>query len=76
MKLLGIDYILSVSAVGSLQEKYAPTDMVIPDQFFDRTRARAEESNFFRQRNCRAYYFFASGLPRTRRHSGSELQNY
>jgi len=47
MKLLGIDYILSVSAVGSLQEKYAPTDMVIPDQFFDRTRARTHESTFF-----------------------------
>lgn len=47
MKLLGIEYILSVSAVGSLQEKYAPTDMVIPDQFFDRTRARATESTFF-----------------------------
>jgi 5'-methylthioadenosine phosphorylase len=46
MKLLGVDYILSVSAVGSLQEQYAPTDMVIPDQFFDRTRARAEESTF------------------------------
>ena len=47
MKLLGIEYILSVSAVGSLQEQYAPTDMVIPDQFFDRTRARAKESTFF-----------------------------
>lgn len=47
MKLLGIEYILSVSAVGSLQEKYAPTDMVIPDQFFDRTRARTHESTFF-----------------------------
>jgi len=47
MKLLGIEYILSVSAVGSLQEQYAPTDMVIPDQFFDRTRARAHESTFF-----------------------------
>ncbi len=47
MKLLGIEYILSVSAVGSLQEQYAPTDMVIPDQFFDRTRARATESTFF-----------------------------
>ena len=47
MKLLGVEYILSVSAVGSLQEKYAPTDMMIPDQFFDRTRARAEESTFF-----------------------------
>ncbi|HEX8396422.1 MAG TPA: S-methyl-5'-thioadenosine phosphorylase [Pyrinomonadaceae bacterium] len=49
MKLLGIEYILSVSAVGSLQEQYKPTDMVIPDQFFDRTRARAEESTFFGQ---------------------------
>jgi 5'-methylthioadenosine phosphorylase len=47
MKLLGIEYILSVSAVGSLQEQYAPTDMFIPDQFFDRTRARAKESTFF-----------------------------
>jgi 5'-methylthioadenosine phosphorylase len=47
MKLLGIEYILSVSAVGSLQEKYAPTDMVIPDQFFDRTRGRVKESTFF-----------------------------
>lgn len=47
MKLLGVEYILSVSAVGSLQQQYAPTDFVIPDQFFDRTRARAEESTFF-----------------------------
>src|SRR5207245_6037446 len=47
MKLLGVERILSVSAVGSLQEKYATTDMVIPDQFFDRTRARAHESTFF-----------------------------
>jgi len=47
MKLLGVEYILSVSAVGSLQEQYAPTDMFIPDQFFERTRARAKESTFF-----------------------------
>src|SRR6266550_1508581 len=47
MKLLGIERILSASAVGSLQEQYAPMDMVIPDQFFDRTRARARESTFF-----------------------------
>jgi 5'-methylthioadenosine phosphorylase len=47
LKLLGVEYILSVSAVGSLQEQYAPTDFVIPDQFFDRTRARAHESTFF-----------------------------
>jgi 5'-methylthioadenosine phosphorylase len=48
MKLLGVERILSASAVGSLQEKYAPLDMVIPDQFFDRTRARVRESTFFR----------------------------
>ena len=47
MKLLGVEYILSVSAVGSLQEQYAPTDFVIPDQFFDRTRDRSKESTFF-----------------------------
>src|ERR1700687_1013742 len=47
MKLLGVERLLSASAVGSLQEKYAPLDMVIPDQFFDRTRARARESTFF-----------------------------
>jgi 5'-methylthioadenosine phosphorylase len=47
MKLLGVERILSASAVGSLQERYAPLDMVIPDQFFDRTRSRARESTFF-----------------------------
>ena len=47
MKLLGVESILSASAVGSLQEQYAPLDMVIPDQFFDRTRGRVRESTFF-----------------------------
>jgi 5'-methylthioadenosine phosphorylase len=47
MKLLGVERILSASAVGSLQERYAPLDMVIPEQFFDRTRARTRESTFF-----------------------------
>lgn len=47
LKSLGVERILSASAVGSLQERYAPLDMVIPDQFFDRTRARAHESTFF-----------------------------
>jgi 5'-methylthioadenosine phosphorylase len=45
MKLLGVEWIISASAVGSLQEQYAPTDIVIPDQFFDRTRGRV--STFF-----------------------------
>jgi len=45
MKLLGVEYILSASAVGSLQERYVPQHLVIPDQFFDRTKARV--STFF-----------------------------
>ena len=45
MKMLGVEYILSASAVGSLQEQYRPLDIVIPDQFIDRTRGRT--STFF-----------------------------
>jgi 5'-methylthioadenosine phosphorylase len=45
MKTLGVEFILSASAVGSLQEKYVPQHLVIPDQFFDRTKGRA--STFF-----------------------------
>ncbi len=45
MKLLGVEYILSASAVGSLKDEYNPTDIVIPDQFFDRTKGRP--STFF-----------------------------
>jgi 5'-methylthioadenosine phosphorylase len=45
MKLLGVEYILSASAVGSLKEEYKPLDIVIPDQFIDRTRGRI--STFF-----------------------------
>ena len=44
-KTLGVDYILSASAVGSLKEEYKPLDLVIPDQFLDRTRGRV--STFF-----------------------------
>src|SRR5881394_2038937 len=42
MKQLGVERILSVSAVGSLKEEHKPTDFVIPDQFFDRTRHRVD----------------------------------
>ncbi len=45
LKTLGVEYILSASAVGSLKEEYKPMDLVIPDQFFDRTRGRV--STFF-----------------------------
>jgi 5'-methylthioadenosine phosphorylase len=45
MKTLGVKRILSVSAVGSLREEYAPLDVVIPDQIYDRTKGRT--STFF-----------------------------
>ena len=45
MKKLGVQWLLSFSAVGSLQEDLKPLDFVIPDQFFDRTKGRV--STFF-----------------------------
>ena len=45
MKALGVEQILSLSAVGSLKEEHRPLDFVIPDQFVDRTRGRI--STFF-----------------------------
>jgi 5'-methylthioadenosine phosphorylase len=44
-KQLGVERILSVSAVGSLKQEHKPTDFVIPDQFYDRTKQRI--STFF-----------------------------
>src|ERR1700736_2067862 len=45
MKMLGVERILSASAVGSLKHEYKPLDIVVPDQFFDRTKGRI--STFF-----------------------------
>ena len=61
MKLLGVEHIVSASAVGSLKEEYKPLDIVIPDQFFDRTKARA--STFF-GRGLAAHVAFAHPLCR------------
>src|SRR3954463_16223955 len=44
-KVLGVERLLSASAVGSLKEEYRPLDIVVPDQFFDRTKGRI--STFF-----------------------------
>ncbi len=45
VKLLGVERVISVSAVGSLKEDLAPGEFLVPDQFFDRTKNRA--STFF-----------------------------
>ena len=48
MKKLGVSWIISVSAVGSLQAKYKPCDIVLPNQFFDRTKQSAAHTFFGR----------------------------
>lgn len=45
LKQLGVEWVLSISAVGSMREDIHPGDLVLPDQFFDRTRSRV--STFF-----------------------------
>ena len=73
-KVLGVERILSASAVGSLKEEYKPLDIVVPDQFFDRTKGRI--STFF-GRGLVAHVAFAhplcgdavAGSPPTRRQS-------
>ncbi len=47
LKSLGVQYVISVSAVGSLKEELAPLDLVVPNQLIDRTRQRS--STFFDQ---------------------------
>ena len=46
MKKLGVSTVISISAVGSLKEEYKPTDIVVIDQFFDRTK-RGQDYTFF-----------------------------
>lgn len=48
MKKLGVEWVISVSAVGSLQKKYHPCDIVLVNQFLDRTK-RSVEHTFFGQ---------------------------
>jgi len=58
-KVLGVERILSASAVGSLKQEYKPLDILVPDQFFDRTKGRI--STFF-GRGIVAHVAFAHPL--------------
>src|ERR1700704_3290010 len=60
-KVLGVERLLSASAVGSLKEEYKPLDILVPDQFFDRTTGRI--STFF-GRGLVAHVAFAHPLCR------------
>ena len=63
LKKLGVSRILSVSAVGSLKEQYKPTDIVLIDQFFDRTK-RSKELTFFGE-GIAAHVSFADPICRS-----------
>ena len=46
LRSLNVRWIISVTAVGSLQEKYAPRDVLLPSQFYDRTSVRSDHTFF------------------------------
>ncbi|MCB1230999.1 MAG: S-methyl-5'-thioadenosine phosphorylase [Verrucomicrobiae bacterium] len=46
LKSLGVRWIIAITAVGSLKEEYRPRDILLPDQFFDRTSQRADHTFF------------------------------
>src|SRR5436309_12324795 len=46
LRLVNVRWIISVTAVGSLREEYAPRDILLPSQFYDRTSRRAEHTFF------------------------------
>jgi 5'-methylthioadenosine phosphorylase len=46
LKRLGVSRVISISAVGSLREEFRPRDLVLPDQYFDRTKRGAEHTFF------------------------------
>ena len=58
MKQLGMTAVVGISAVGSMREDVRPGDLVLVDQFIDRTRGRTEESTFFGD-GCVAHAHFA-----------------
>jgi 5'-methylthioadenosine phosphorylase len=76
LKSLGIECIISVSAVGSLREDIAPRDLVIPDQLFDRTRSRV--GSFFEDGivvHCSFAEPFSSSLSKLLFETARELGN-
>ncbi len=86
LKSLGVEWVISVSAVGSLRADIAPRDLIIPDQLFDRTRSRV--NSFFEQGivvHCTFAEPFcptlskllldsAQGLPNVKVHKGANAQ--
>jgi len=61
LKQLGMECVLGISAVGSMREDIVPGDLVLIDQFIDRTRGRTAESTFFGD-GCAAHVHFADPI--------------
>lgn len=61
MKQLGMECVVGISAVGSMREEIRPGDLVLIDQFLDRTRGRTRESTFFGD-GCVAHAHFADPI--------------
>jgi len=76
LRSLNVRWIICVTAVGSLQEKYAPRDVLLPSQFFDRTSQRTEHT-FFGE-GIAAHITFAEPISTSLRHllaeGGRELE--
>ena len=72
MKMLGVERIISVSAVGSLREDLPPLDFLIPDQFFDRTQR--SHRHVLRRRHRRARRLRQAHLPAAFRSTGRRLR--
>ena len=76
LKSLGVEWIISVSAVGSLREDIAPRDLIIPDQLFDRTKSRV--NSFFESGlvvHCTFADPFCPTLSQLLLHSAQELDD-
>src|SRR5213080_1136327 len=66
LRSVNVRWIISVAAVGSLQEKYAPRDVVLPSQFFDRTSQRTAHTFF--DEGIAAHVGFADPISPNLRH--------
>ena len=70
LRSLNVRWIICVTAVGSLQEKYAPRDVLLPSQFFDRTSRRTEHTFF--GNGIAAHVSFAEPISPSLRHNLAE----
>ena len=74
MKMAGVTHIVSIAAVGSLRKKHHPRDIVLPDQFFDRSKQPPESQTFFGNGIAGHIAFAEPVCPELVRMVGDELE--